>query len=381
MHDNCIDTGHLLLSLLCEGRSLAAKVLAEHGVHYEDARRVLAEIKSEAEEAKERAKVQPLKPPLPQPPPFNLDAYAEDWTKSAAMGVFRRVSFWQKERIRFAIACRRKDRPNILLLGNYETALLLVQQFACDFLVNTPPLPEVLTGCQVQHRSLRLDWTKLQLEALVIQLLEEVRKVERKPLLFVGTVDDIVYWSDVMLAAVQQRTAPAIAIAEPMQWEDFKKQYPAAASTFTIIAVSEPDEGQTLEWLNAHKPVYADAYFVTIDNDALTAIVELAKRIFPDQPLLAAARNLLDEVCAYAWTKPIEPPEEIRRLRDEIERLNNEAERALASDHEKAVKLLSERRELRSRFERVLAERHNQLLLKPFQATVETVREFAQLMQ
>ncbi len=140
-------------------------------------------------------------------------------------------------------------------------------------------MPEVLTGCQVQHRSLRLDWTKLQLEALVIQLLEEVRKVERKPLLFVGTVDDIVYWSDVMLAAVQQRTAPAIAIAEPMQWEDFKKQYPAAASTFTIIAVSEPDEGQTLEWLNAHKPVYADAYFVTIDDDALTAIVELAKRI------------------------------------------------------------------------------------------------------
>ncbi|MEZ8221557.1 hypothetical protein GG496_001727 [Candidatus Fervidibacteria bacterium JGI MDM2 JNZ-1-D12] len=66
---------------------------------------------------------------------------------------------------------------------------------------------------------------------------------------------------------------------------------------------------------------------------------------------------------------------------DEIERLNNEAERALASDHEKAVKLLSERRELRSRFERVLAEWRNQLLLKSFQATVETVREFAQLMQ
>ncbi len=132
---------------------------------------------------------------------------------------------------------------------------------------------------------------------------------------------------------------------------------------------------------SGYKPVYADAYFVTIDDNALTAIVELAKRIFPDQPLLAAARNLLDEVCAYARTKPIELPEEIRRLMDEIERLNNEAERALASDHEKAVKLLSERRELRSRFERVLAEWRNQLLLKSFQATVETVREFAQLMQ
>ncbi|MCS7186493.1 MAG: hypothetical protein RMK89_06010 [Armatimonadota bacterium] len=308
--------------------------------------------------------------------------WIEDLTSLALVGIFRPINFWQKERVRFAVAINRKDKSNALLLGNYETALLLVQQFACDLCDFADTVLSNAPLGKIRRRLFQLDWTRLQSDEAIRLLLEEVRKQEKKPLLFVGTVDDIVWWSDVMLAAVQQGIVHVIATATPTQWEEFKNRHPAAASTFTVISVGEPDEGQTLEWQRVHKTVYAHNHFIAIDDNALTATVELAKERFPDQPLLATARNLLDEVCAYAWIKATEPPEEIRKLRAEIERLWCEEEKvARALGQEQAAKLIIERRELQNRYKKTLSEWHEQLFHSPPKVTVETIREFSELLQ
>jgi len=279
--DSHVDTAHLLLGLLREKQGLAAKILAKYNVRYEDVKRRLYELKQEMQ-----------RKPLEK---VEFAEFAEDWTRKASEGEFCPVSFWQKERERFTIALLRKEVPNILLLGNLETAFLLVQQFACE-LLNNPLL--------LQRRFLRLTWSKLMSDMEVMRLLDKLgRAKEPKPVLLVGTVEDIFHWSDAMLVIAQGKNLPVIAIATPSQWEEFQRRFPFAATTFIVIAVDEPNEEETLEWLKAHKSVYERFHEVVVDDEALTAILSLAKDKFADLPLLATTRNLLDEVCAYAKTK------------------------------------------------------------------------------
>ena len=256
MNDSHIDTAHLLLALLKEKQGLAAEILAKYNVRYEDVRKRLYELKL-------KEALRKRKPVAPET--------TEDLTEKALKGEFLPVGFWQRERERFVVALLRKEVPNILLLGNFETALLLVQQFACD-LVNNPLLQE--------RRLLRLDWTKLQTDEQVMRLLNELGKQDVKPLLFVGTVDDIFHWSEAMLAAVQSRLIPVSAVATPKQWEDFQNHYPVAASTFVVITVDEPNEEQTLDWLKVHKSVYESFHEVTVDDETFVAVMNLEKERF-----------------------------------------------------------------------------------------------------
>jgi ATP-dependent Clp protease ATP-binding subunit ClpC len=356
MGDNYIDTTHLLLGLLKEKQGLAAKILAKYNVRYEDVRKRLYELKKE-EALRKR------KPIVPET--------TEDLTEKAIKGEFYPVSFWQRERERFVATLLRKEVPNILLLGNFETALLLVQQFACD-LVNNP----FLQG----RRLLRLDWTKLQTDEQVMESLNELRKLDVKPLLFVGTVDDIFYWSEVMLAAVQSRLMPVLAVATPKQWEDFQNRYPAAASTFVVITVNEPNDEQTLEWLKVHKSAYESFHEVVVNDEALVAVLNLAKERFANLPLLATAKNLLDEVCAYTKVKASKLPPEVQGVTAEILRLQSEREKALtALDYEQATIIREQIAELQKRLDEALTEHRRRFLEEPPKVTPETVQEFARL--
>ncbi|MEZ8219202.1 Clp amino terminal domain-containing protein, pathogenicity island component [Candidatus Fervidibacteria bacterium JGI MDM2 SSWTFF-3-K9] len=364
--DSHIDTGHLLLALLREKQGLAAKILAKYNVRYEDVRKRLHELREEVQSI-----TKPTKPPEFPPKPLKVSEFVEDLTAKATEGEFRPVSLWQRERERFVVALLRKEVPNILLLVNFETALLLAQQFACD-LVNNPFLQE--------RRLLRLDWTKLQSDAQVMSLLAELTKQDVKPLLFVGTVDDIFHWSDVMLAAVQNRLIPVLAVATQKQWEDFQNRYPVAASTFVVITVDEPDEQQTLEWLKVHKSVYEFFHRVMVDDEALVAVMNLAKERFANLPLLATAKKLLDEVCAYAKVKAFAPPPEVQGINAEISRLQGEKEKALsASDHERAAKISEQIAELQKRLDEALREYHRCFFEELPKVTPETVQEFERL--
>ncbi len=358
MNDSHIDTAHLLLALLKEKQGLAAKILAKYNVRYEEVRKRLYELRLEVEALRKQKK--PVAPET-----------TEDLTERVIKGEFRPVSFWQRERERFIVALLRKEVPNILLLGNFETALLLAQQFAWDF-VNNPLLQE--------RRLLRLDWTKLQTDEQVMRLLNELGKWDVRPLLFVGTVDDIFHWSDVMLSAVQNRLMPVLAVATPKHWEDFQNRYPAAASTFVVITVDEPNEEQTLEWLKVHKSVYESFHQVMVDDEALVAVLNLAKDRFTNLPLLATAKNLLDEVCAYAKVKAFAPPPEVQGINAEISRLQGEKEKALsASDRERAAKISEQIAELQKRLDEALREYHRRFLEELPKVTPETVQEFARL--
>jgi ATP-dependent Clp protease ATP-binding subunit ClpA len=324
--DENVDTAHLLLSLLREKGSPAAKLLFRQGVRYEDVRRQLFRMKVEE---------------LGEAPTITLpEAFVTDLTEKVLSGEVQPVKFWQPERnfLKRTLLCREQNNP--LLLGNHETAKLLLQQFAYDLQFGS--LPESLLG----RRIIAVDWVGIWLhrkdpDSVLADLLTELQRIEPTPLLLIDDLDELGRSQSMLLKAVQHGLVQAVAVATLETWESLVQQTPSFLSVFSPVPVTEPDEASTSEWLEVHRSVYEEFHRVEIEETALVAAVQLAKQSFPERPLLAAAKRLLDEACAHARCQ-VFTPLELRSLEDEMERVQTEMRRLLRTNQREQLSELME---------------------------------------
>jgi len=338
--DEHIDTAHLLLSLLRERTAKVTKLLFRQGVRYEEVRRRLYRMKAEE---------------LGEVPAITLpESFVIDLTEKVLSDEVRPVQFWREERDAIKRILLRREQRNPVLLGDYETASLLVLQFAYDLQFGS--LPEELSG----RRVIAINWAGIWLHRrdvnnTLVELLTEMQRVEPPPILFIGDLNELQNCENALLKAIHQGYAQAIAVATLEIWTDFLREFPSVAAAFAAVSVSEPNETFALEWLEAHKGVFEEFHRVEVMDSALMATVHLARLNFPNRPLLATAKNLLDEACAHARCQ-VFIPSELRLLEDEMEQLQAEMRRLLRT---------SEREQLSELMERAIA----------LQAQIEAMRE------
>lgn len=355
--DENVDTAHLLLGLLRESTSAAAKLLSRQGIRYEDARRRLFRMKAE-----EMGEVPSITLP---------ETFVVNLTEKVLSGEVQPVSFWQKERNFLKRTLLRCEQNNPIVLGNSVTASLLIQQFAYDLQFGS--LPESLAGRQI----ITIDWAGIWLhrqdcESLLAELLMEMKRVEPMPLLFISNLSQLMSNQSMLLMAIQHGHAQAVASATPEEWSALVKREPSLTLTFSPLLISEPDEASAMEWLEAHKSHYEEFHRVEIEIEALTAAIHWAKSSFPDQPLLATAKNLLDEACAHARCQVLTPAE-LRSLEDEMEHLQAEMRRLLRTNQREQLSELMERAiELQMRIEG-LRQRYRAIIPKVTAETIQIV--------
>jgi len=356
--DENVDTAHLLLSLLRERGSTAAKLLFRQGVRYEDVRRRLFRMKVEE---------------LGEAPTITLpETFVTDLTEKVLSGEIQPVKFWQPERNFLKRTLLRREQNNPLLLGDYETAKLLLQQFAYDLQFGS--LPESLLG----RRIIAVNWAGIWLhrkdaDSVLADLLTELQRIEPPPLLFIDNLDELVRSQNMLIKAVQHGLVQTVAVSAPETWESLVRQTPSLFSVFSPISVTEPDEASTLEWLEVHRSVYEEFHRVEIEDSALVAAVQLAKHIFPEQPLLATAKRLLDEACAHARCQVFTPPE-LRSFEDEMERIQTEMRRLLRTNQrEQLSDLMEQAIALQARIEQ-LRQQYRTAIPK---VSAETIRAIA----
>ncbi|MCS7263905.1 MAG: hypothetical protein NZ805_03635 [Armatimonadetes bacterium] len=325
--DEHVDTSHLLLSLMKEKVSRAEKLLRRLGVRYEDLRRKIFRLKAEE---------------LGEAPSITLpETFVIDLTEKFFSGEIQPVKFWLTERETFKRTLLRHEENNPILIGNYETAWLLVHQFAYDLQFGS--LPESLSG----RRIIAIDWAGIWLqrreaEELLIELLKEIKRVEPQPILFAGALSELTKRSPMLLTAIFHGHIRAIAVSGQDEWDKFVKEFPSATFAFNPICVSEPNETEALEWLNAHKSFYEEFHRVEIEDDAISEAILIAKEKFKDKSLLAIAKSLIDEACAYARCQVL-APENLRNLEDEMEQLHSEMRRILRAGDKEHLSELMER--------------------------------------
>lgn len=327
MGDEHVDTAHLLLSLLRERTARATKLLFRQGVRYDEARRRLYRMKVEE---------------IGEVPFITLpESFVIDLTEKVLSDEVRPVQFWQEERdaIKRILLCREKRNP--VLLGDIETASLLVFQFAYDLQFSS--LPEELAG----RRIIAVNWAGIWLHRrdtndALVELLTEMQRVEPKPILFIGELSELQNCENALLRTICQGYAQAIVVATEEVWGDFLRQFPSTITAFAPLPISEPDEASALEWLEAHRGVFEELHRVEVMDSALIAAVQLARSNFPNRPLLATAKNLLEEACTHARCQALVPTE-LRSLENEMEQLQAEMRRLLRTGEREHLSELMER--------------------------------------
>lgn len=98
---------------------------------------------------------------------------------------------------------------------------------------------------------------------------------------------------------------------------------------FQPVNVEEPTEEEAVRILEGVTPRYEDHHKVKILPEAIEAAVRLSSRYINDRRLPDKAIDLIDEAASAVRLQHMEPPEDIRKLNEEIRELDLKIEGAI----------------------------------------------------
>ncbi|MDB5100926.1 MAG: chaperone, partial [Cyanobacteria bacterium RYN_339] len=297
-----VSPGLLLLGLLLEGDSAAAKLLRDHGIKPD----LLRERVRQA-------------PPFGLPPrrqgvtrlPRHLAKYTSDLTAAAAAGRLDAVIGREAEIGRLIRILARRSKNNPVLIGESgvgKTAIVegLAQRIATgrvpqglrDKLLLSLDLAGMVAGARYRG----------DFEERLKGLLREIQGMGGRVLLFIdelhtvigaGTAEGSTLDASHMLKPIlARRELQCIGATTLEEYRKHIERDAALERRFQPILVAEPTVEATIAILRGLKPSYEAHHGVTVTDEALVAAAELAEKYVQDRLLPDKAIDLLDEACA-----------------------------------------------------------------------------------
>jgi len=377
MNYNFIGTEHLLLALLREGSSQAARILRNLGVSADEVRRqvvqaldpdYLPEDGSDPQEGPGNGSV--------PPPPGNVDtenlpalnAFGRNLTALAAKGeldpVIGRTD--EIERV-IQILCRRTKNNPVLIgeAGVGKTAILegLAEAIAAK------RVPELLADKQIFAIDLPLmvAGTKYrgQFEERIKAVIDEVR-ASGKVILFIDELHTIVGAggaegamdaANIIKPALSRGELQCVGATTLDEYRKGIEKDAALERRFQPVMVNPPNVADSIRILEGLRATYEKHHHVCYVPGALEAAVRLADRYISGRFLPDKAIDVMDEAGARARIHGIIPPPDTAKMEKELDSLRKEKEQAIdAQDFELAARKRDAERSLRKEMEDLRAE-------------------------
>ena len=118
---------------------------------------------------------------------------------------------------------------------------------------------------------------------------------------------------------------------------------------FQSVLVGEPTPEEAIEILRGLRDKYEAHHKLKISDEAIEAAVRLSVRYISDRFLPDKAIDLIDEAASRMRISNVTPPDEVRRLEDELARASKEKEEAVrGQDFERAASCRDREREIKS---------------------------------
>ncbi|HEX6984159.1 MAG TPA: ATP-dependent Clp protease ATP-binding subunit, partial [Planctomycetaceae bacterium] len=374
LNHNYVGTEHLLLGLLREQEGVAAQVLMNLGLKLEDVREEVLNLLGhglEGAESGERAgagggtggKTSGGKSKTPA-----LDSFGRDLTDLARQGKLDPVIGREREIERvIQILCRRQKNNPVLLgeAGVGKTAI--VEGFAQ--MVVAGNVPELLRDKRivVLDLAMMVAGTKYrgQFEERIKAVMNEVRRA-KNTILFIdelhtlvgaGGAEGAIDASNVLKPALSRGELQCIGATTLDEYRKYIEKDGALERRFQTVMVEPPSGEQTVEILKGLRDRYEQHHRVQITDDALKAAVELSTRYITGRCLPDKAIDVIDEAGARIRLKSMVRPPDLKELEEEIERLNQAKEEAVANqDFEKAASLRDQADKVKKRKETLTKE-------------------------
>ncbi|MEZ6046037.1 MAG: ATP-dependent Clp protease ATP-binding subunit [Planctomycetaceae bacterium] len=371
LNHNYVGTEHLLLGLLREQEGVAAQVLMNLGLKLEDVREEVLNLLGhglEVSESSERGSAQGSASKSGKSKTPALDSFGRDLTELARQRKLDPVIGRAREIERvIQILCRRQKNNPVLLgeAGVGKTAI--VEGFAQ--MVIDGAVPEILRDKRivVLDLAMMVAGTKYrgQFEERIKAVMNEVRRA-KNTILFIdelhtlvgaGGAEGAIDASNVLKPALSRGELQCIGATTLDEYRKYIEKDNALERRFQKVNVEPPTEDQTVEILKGLRDRYEEHHRVQITDDALEKAVELSSRYVTGRCLPDKAIDVIDEAGARIRLKSMVRPPDLNELEEEIERLNQAKEEAVANqDFEKAASLRDQADKLKKKKETLTQE-------------------------
>ncbi len=354
LHDSMIAVEHLVLAILVQGRSEAARVLQSHGVTMEGVERALVEIRGGQQVTDEGAESRYQA----------LERFSRDLTQLAREGKLDPVIGRDVEIQRVIQILSRRTKNNPVLIGEPgvgKTAVVegLAQKIITGLVPRTLKNKRVLAldlGAMVAGSKFRGEF-----EERMKAVMDEIRRAQGEIVLFIdelhtvvgaGAAEGAIDASNMLKPALARGELQCVGATTLDEYRKHIEKDAALERRFAPVFVEEPSVTDTINILRGLRERYEEHHQVHYTDEAIEAAARLSARYITDRFLPDKAIDLIDEAGSRKHLQAIMSPPDIAALENEISRLESEREgAALRQDYEAAARIKQEIEVLRAQLE------------------------------
>jgi ATP-dependent Clp protease ATP-binding subunit ClpC len=363
-----VGTEHLLLGLLREEKGIAAQVLTDAGVNLDAARaetlRLLGtEMPSQGGSA---TPAPPSTPPAQSAPAKGekksktpaLDHFCRDLTMLAGEGQLDPTIGRAKEIERVMEILTRRKKNNPVLIGEPGVGKTAIVEGLAQ-LIATGECPDALR----EHRVLSLDMAAViagtkyrgQFEERLKAVMNEIAQ-NKNVILFIdelhtlvgaGAAEGAIDASNMLKPALARGELQCVGASTLNEYRKYIEKDGALERRFQTVIVEPPTIDETVEILKGLRKKYEDHHRVVVPDETLVSAAKLSERYITDRFLPDKAIDVIDEAGARARLAAQVPPQEVKELKDDLDKVNSEKEAAVRDQNfERAAGLRDREREL-----------------------------------
>ncbi|MEN3046242.1 MAG: AAA family ATPase [Candidatus Hydrothermales bacterium] len=345
MGDDYIASEHLFLGIVERKDGDAGKILRDYQIDKEKVYRALYEIRGS----------QRVLDPQAESKYRALEKFTIDLTNLAKNEKLDPTIGREEEIEKVILVLLRKTKNNPCLIGEPGVGKTAIVNGLAYKIVKRE-VPDPLKDKKILQLDMGalLAGTKFrgEFEERLKAVIDEVKKRKGEIILFIdeihtivgaGAAEGAIDAANLLKPSLASGEIRVIGATTLDEYREKIEKDGALERRFQPIFVSEPTVEATVEILKGLRPRYEEHHKVKISDEAIEASAKLSARYIQGRKLPDKAIDLLDEACAYTKMKLSEMPEDIKSLKEEIERLEKEGEtKAKYGDYEGA-KIIKEK--------------------------------------
>ena len=362
---NYIGTEHILIGLLREGDSVAARLLIELNVNIPKLYGEIIRVINEGEDLKGESNSQTSRKKsgsYNQTP--TLNQFGEDLTEKAKEGKLDPIIGRKEEIERVIQILSRRTKNNPCLIGEPGVGKTAVVEGLAQKIV-TGDVPEILKN----KRVVTVDISSMvagakyrgDFEERIKKALNEVKKAgdvilfidEIHTIVGAGSAEGAIDAANILKPLLARGEIQLVGATTLNEYRKFIEKDSALERRFSPVTVNEPTEKDTISILKGIRDKYEAHHNVKITDEAIDAAVKLSVRYINDRYLPDKAIDLIDEAASRARLKRYTEPDSLKELEEEIANVSKDKEEAVKTQKfEKAASLRDKEKELKAKYEK-----------------------------